>query len=315
MTATEYSRKMASLLTEQRNPQTMDIDQRSISEILQAIHREDKEAVAAVGRSLAQVERAVEWVVETFGRGGRLIYVGAGTSGRLGVLDAAECPPTFGTPHWMVQGIIAGGYTALYRAVEGAEDHAENGTAAIREKDVTDRDVVVGIAASSTTPFVVGAMREAARLGARTIFLTCNPDSSSSVEADLRIELLVGPEVITGSTRMKAGTATKLVLNMITTASMIKIGKVYSNLMVDLTASCNKLVDRAHRILVTLTGLSHEQAGMLLRRAGMRVKTALVMHFCNIDDPQEAERLLADHHGFVYKAIEEGKTLSGRRSS
>jgi N-acetylmuramic acid 6-phosphate etherase len=302
---TEYSRMMASLVTEQRNPRTTDIDRLSVREVLETIHREDHEALAAVGRSLAQVEKAVNLVVEAFRRGGRLIYVGAGTSGRLGVLDAAECPPTFGIPHGMVQGIIAGGYTALHRSVEGAEDHAENGAAAIREKEVCDLDVVLGIAASSTTPFVVSAIQEAARLGARTVFLTCNPTAEGAVQADVTIGLLVGPEVITGSTRMKAGTATKLVLNMITTTSMIRLGKVYQNLMVDLTATCNKLVDRAHRILLTLTDLTHEQAGALLTRAGMRVKTALVMHLCAVNC-EEADELLAKHNGFVYQAIQEG---------
>ncbi|MFH1737557.1 MAG: N-acetylmuramic acid 6-phosphate etherase [bacterium] len=300
---TSYSRKMQSLLTEQRNPRTMDIDRQSIGEILETIHREDHEALAAVGRSLPQVEQAVETVVNAFRKGGRLVYVGAGTSGRLGVLDAAECPPTFSSPPWMVQGIIAGGYTALHRAIEGAEDYSEHGAAAIQEKEVCNRDVVMGIAASGVTPFVLGALQKAADLGASTLFLTCTPTSDEQVKVDIKIVLLVGPEAITGSTRMKAGTATKLVLNMITTTAMIKIGKVYQNLMVDLTATCNKLVDRAHRILVTLTGLTYDEAGGLLSQADMRVKTALVMHICG-KNREEADILLAQHDGLVHRVIE-----------
>ncbi len=294
---------MASLLTEQRHPRTMDIDTWSTREILEQMHREDQAAVEAVGQVLPQVEQAVDLVFRAFRQGGRLIYVGAGTSGRLGVLDASECPPTFSSPHSMVHGIIAGGDTALRRAIEGAEDYPDNGAAEIRAKEVSEKDVVMGIAASSNTPFVVGALEEAHRLGAKTVFLTCNPNATWSFPLDVEIGVIVGPEIITGSTRMKAGTATKLILNMITTSSMIKIGKVYQNLMVDLTATCRKLVDRAHRILLTLTDLTYEEASELLNRADMRVKTALVMHFRHVDK-EEANRLLEEHRGHVYTAIE-----------
>jgi len=303
MTEDAYSQRMASLLTEQRHPRTTDIDTWSIRQIIEVMHEEDHQAVAAVGRALPDVEKATELVVEAFRRGGRLIYVGAGTSGRLGVLDASECPPTFSCPHHMVDGIIAGGDTALRRAIEGAEDYPENGAAEIRAKEVSEKDVVMGIAASCNTPFVVGALEQANRLGAKTVLLTCNPTAERSFPVDVAIELIVGPEIITGSTRMKAGTATKLVLNMITTTSMIKIGKVYQNLMVDLTATCRKLVDRAHRILLTLTNLTYEEAGELLVRADMRVKTAIVMHFRGVDK-EEANRLLERHGGHVRSAIE-----------
>ncbi len=303
---TAYSRKMAGLLTEQRNPNTLEIDRKSVREILELIHQEDRNAVDAVGQALPQVEQAVELVEQAFRKGGRLIYVGAGTSGRLGVLDAAECPPTFGASPEMVQGIIAGGYTALHRAIEGAEDHPENGAAAIREKQVGPKDVVMGIASSSVTPFVLGALHEARQLGARTIFLSCTPVLQENKPADVIIELLVGPEVITGSTRMKAGTATKLVLNMITTTSMIRIGKVYQNLMVDLTATCNKLRDRAHRILTLLTDLTYEQAGDLLTQANMHVKTALVMYLCK-KNREDAEKLLKQADGMVHRVLEKAK--------
>jgi len=301
-----YSRKMAGLLTEQRNLNTLEIDRKSVREILELIHQEDRSAVNAVGQALPEVEQAVNLVEQAFRKGGRLIYVGAGTSGRLGVLDAAECPPTFGSPLEMVQGIIAGGYTALHRAIEGAEDHAEDGAVAIREKQVGPRDVVMGIASSSVTPFVLGALQEARQKGAPTIFLSCTPIPQENRPADVVIELLVGPEVVTGSTRMKAGTATKLVLNMITTTSMIRIGKVYQNLMVDLTATCNKLRDRAHRILTMLTDLSYDQAGDLLIQADMRVKTALVMHLCK-KNREDAERILEEADGMIHRVLEKAQ--------
>lgn len=294
----------ASLLTEQRNPDTMKIDRLSTREILETIHREDYKAFHAIDSQMENIEHIVEFVVKAFRSGGRLIYIGAGTSGRLGVLDAAECPPTYGTNPDMVQGIIAGGWEALRRSIERAEDSAENGADEIAQKDVCNRDVVIGIAASSTTPFVIGGLVEAHRRGAKTVFLTCNPRSYILSEIDITINLLVGPEVVTGSTRMKAGTATKLVLNMITTTAMIRMGKVYQNLMVDLNATCNKLENRSRRILHLLAGLSESEADELLQRANGRVKTALVMHLRGISY-EEAEILIAESEGLIHPILED----------
>ncbi len=298
--------KMATFLTEQRNPDSMNIDVMSTREILEVMHNEDYNACRAVDSQLPQIEQAVELVTKAFQSGGRLVYVGAGTSGRLGVLDASECPPTFGVEPEMVQGIIAGGWLALRRAVEKAEDFPENGAAEIRDRHVDEKDVVCGIASSSTTPFVIGALQEARRRKAKTLFITCNPNPDSVSEADVTICLEVGPEIITGSTRMKAGTATKLVLNMITTASMIRIGKVFQNLMVDLNATCNKLDVRSRRIIHMLSGMSYEEADDLMQRAGCRLKTALVMHFCNMTR-EEAEKTIALHNGRIQDIIPRDK--------
>lgn len=291
------------LLTESVNPRTADIDTLEPRAILDRIHAEDLRAVAAVGDVLDDVAAAVERVVRAFRSGGRLIYVGAGTSGRLGVLDAAECPPTFGTDPSMVQGILAGAPEAMWRAREGAEDSPDDGAAAIAERDVGERDVVLGIAAGSTTPFVLGALREAIRRGAGTVFLTCVPPSDAPIarEVDVVIAPLTGPEVITGSTRMKAGTATKLVLNMVTTAAMVRFGKTYGNLMVDLQVTAAKLEDRGRRILRELLDMDYDEAGALLAEAGGRVKTALVMRRRGVGRG-EAERLLAEADGFLRKA-------------
>jgi N-acetylmuramic acid 6-phosphate etherase len=291
------------LLTEGVNPRTTDIDTLETRAILDRIHAEDIHAVEAVGEVLGDVAAAVERVVHAFESGGRLIYVGAGTSGRLGVLDAAECPPTFGTDPAMVQAILAGGPDAMWRSREGAEDASEDGAAAIAALEVDERDVVLGIAAGSTTPFVIGALREAIRRGATTVFLTCVPPADVPIagEVDLVIAPLAGPEAITGSTRMKAGTATKLVLNMVTTAAMVRMGKTYGNLMVDLQVTAAKLEDRGRRILRDLTGITYDEAGDLLRAAGGRVKTALVMKRRGVERG-EAERLLADAGGFLRKA-------------
>lgn len=291
------------LLTEKTNPRTTDIDMLDARAIVERIHAEDRRAVAAVGEVLEPVARTVEHVVRAFRSGGRLIYVGAGTSGRLGVLDASECPPTFGTDPEMVQGVIAGGHEALVRAKEGAEDVAEDGARAVAERSVRETDIVVGIAAGSTTPYVIGALEEARRRGATTVFLTCVPPEDIPIadEVDVVIAPLTGPEVVTGSTRMKAGTATKLVLNMITTAAMIRIGKTYGNLMVDLRVTSSKLEDRGRRILRELQGVDYDDAGMLLEAASGSVKTALVMHRRGVG-PEEAERLLAEAGGFLRKA-------------
>lgn len=294
------------LPTEGINPRTADIDTLEPRAILDRIHAEDRRAVEAVGEVLDEVAAAVDRVVRAFASGRRLIYVGAGTSGRLGVLDAAECPPTFGTDPAQVQAVLAGGPEAMWRAREGAEDSAESGAAAIAERAVERGDVVLGIAAGSTTPFVIGALREAIRRGAETVFLTCVPPSEVPIarEVDVVIAPLTGAEVIAGSTRMKAGTATKLVLNMLTTTAMIRMGKTYGNRMVDLKVTAAKLQDRGHRILRDLLEISYAEAEELLAAAGGSVKTALVMHRRGVDR-DEAERLLERAGGFLRKAWEE----------
>lgn len=279
-------------LTEQRNPATTDIDRLSALEIVRVINDEDHRIAPAVAGQLEQVARAVEMAEDTFRRGGRLIYVGAGTSGRLGVLDASEMPPTYGTDPRMVQGIIAGGERALTRAVEGAEDSREDGAAAVDAAEVGDIDFVFGIAASGSTPYVHGALTRAKQRGAKTGFLLCTPPQEWMLDVyDVVIAVLVGPEVVTGSTRMKAGTATKLVLNTITTGAMIRLGKVYGNLMVDLRATNQKLQDRSERILMETLDLDRASAAELLRDGGGSVKTAMVMHVCGVSSA-EATRLL-----------------------
>jgi N-acetylmuramic acid 6-phosphate etherase len=291
------------LPTEANNPRTADIDTLEPRAILDRLHAEDRRAVAAVGEALDSVAAAVDLVVRAFQAGGRLLYVGAGTSGRLGVLDAAECPPTFGTDPAMVQAILAGGPEAMWRSREGAEDSSEGGAAAVAEREIDERDVVFGIAAGSTTPFVIGALREAIRRGAATVFLTCVPAAEVPIasEVDVVIAPLTGPEAIAGSTRLKAGTATKLVLNMVTTTAMVRLGKTYGNLMVDLRVTAAKLEDRGRRILRDLLGVGYEEAGALLESAGGRVKTALVMHRRGVER-EEAERLLEAAGGFLRKA-------------
>ncbi len=293
------------LPTEGINPRTADIDTLEPRAILDRIHVEDVRAVEAVGEVLDAVAAAVGRVVRAFESGGRLIYAGAGTSGRLGVLDAAECPPTFGTDPSQVQAILAGGREAMWQAREGAEDSEADGAEAIAEREVDGHDVVLGIAAGSTTPFVIGALREAIRRGAATVFLTCVPPGDVPIagEVDVVVAPLTGPEAIAGSTRMKAGTATKLVLNMITTTAMIRLGKTYGNLMVDLRVTAAKLEDRGRRILRDLLGISYAEAEELLAAAGGRVKTALVMHRREVDR-EEAERLLERAGGFLRKAWE-----------
>jgi N-acetylmuramic acid 6-phosphate etherase len=278
--------------TEQHNPASAALDSISIRDAVGLINSEDLKAVQAVGRQVDAIARAVELVSQAFTRGGRLIYVGAGTSGRLGVLDAAECPPTFSSDPSMVVGVIAGGAAALQRSIEGAEDDPIAGAGAVGELNVNSTDVVMGIAAGGTTPFVHGAVREARQRNATTIFLACTAREHISVDADLFICLDTGPEVLTGSTRLKAGTATKLVLNTITTLAMVQIGKVYGNVMVDLDASKNaKLLDRAARIVMQFTSRDRDAALDLLEEAGGKVKRAIVMHYrhCN---PTQADQLL-----------------------
>jgi N-acetylmuramic acid 6-phosphate etherase len=264
--------------TERRNPQSADIDTFDASQLVDLFVAEDAMVSPAVGRARDAIGRAIELIESAFRRGGRLLYVGAGTSGRLGVLDASECPPTFGTPADMVQGIIAGGPPALVKSVEGAEDSAESGAAAIADRQVNGADIVVGIAASGTTPFVHGALQYARTVDARTVLLTCaEPPPGSNDRCDVVIHVDVGPELVTGSTRLKAGTATKLVLNMLTTGAMIRIGKTYGNLMVDLQATNAKLRDRGERIVMEVLGVNRDAARDAVRAARGKVRTAIVM--------------------------------------
>lgn len=288
--------------TEHRNPRTANIDELSTAEIVELINVEDTLVPRAVATQREPIAAAVDLIVDHFRQGGRLFYVGAGTSGRLGVLDASECPPTFGVKPSLVQGIIAGGRRALVRSIEGAEDHPEDGAAAIDQQRVTPRDVVVGLAACGLTPYVRGALHRARQIGAGTVFVTCAPEAVKSIPAQIVINPVVGPEVITGSTRMKAGTATKLVLNTLTTTAMIKLGKVYGNLMVDLRAVNNKLRDRSVRIVMEVTGLSRPRARALLARAEGRLKAALVMHFRQVGLKDALERL-DECDQFLRKAI------------
>lgn len=281
----------------------MRIDQLSTIEIVDLINAEDRMVAEAVGEERAAIARAVDIVVDCFQNSGRLFYVGAGTSGRLGVLDASEMPPTYGTDPEMVQGIIAGGYAALVRAQEGAEDNPADGAAVMDERGVRAGDFVLGIATSGTTPYVHGALRRARELGARTGFLLCTYPSQELIAThDVVIAPLVGPEVITGSTRMKAGTATKMVLNTITTSAMVRLGKVYGNLMVDLQVTCEKLRDRGQRILVETLGVERSHAADLLERAGGHVKTAIVMGSLDVNR-DEARQRLQDAGGVIASVV------------
>ncbi len=295
--------KWASLSTEQRNPASAHVDEASTLRILELLNQEDRKVPEAVNAVLPQVAEAVDLVSGALRSGGRLFYAGAGTSGRLGVMDAAECPPTFGTAPESVQGIIAGGERALLCAAERAEDRPEDGAAELRRRRLSARDIVMGIAASGVTPFVLGALAYARRTGAATVFFTCNREAAERVDADVRIVPGVGPEVITGSTRLKAGTATKLVLNMITTAAMVRLGKVYGNLMVDLTPTCEKLNDRARRILMETTGQSRDNCGRTLAEAG-DLKTAIVMSKRAVSK-ETARQLLMKNDGIVRLALED----------
>jgi N-acetylmuramic acid 6-phosphate etherase len=288
--------------TEKRNRRSEDIDRLSTVQIVKLINAEDRLVAPAVGKEYKQIAAAVDMIVKRFKKNGRLFYVGAGTSGRLGVLDASECPPTFGTSPLLVQGIIAGGKRALVRAVEGAEDKTNDGIKAINKHKISANDVVVGIAACGLTPFVRAALKEAMKKGAGTIFITCAPETVRDIPAQIIINPVVGPEVITGSTRMKAGTATKLVLNTLTTTVMIKLGKVYGNLMVDLMATNNKLRDRSVRIVSEMTSLSKPKAANLLKKAKGKVKAAIVMHFRKVS-LQQANEILNRCSESLRKAI------------
>ncbi len=310
MNENELFEQLQELLTEQRNPSSMEIDRASTEEILCIINNEDKKVAYAVEKEIPFIAQAVDLIVDALKQGGRLIYAGAGTSGRLGALDAVECPPTFGTDPSMIQGIIAGGREAMFRAVEGAEDRSELAVQDIKAMDVDNRDVVCGIAASLRTPYVGAAVKEAKSRGAKTIIITTNPRqklfepafSELAKAIDVAICPEVGPEVIMGSTRMKSGTAQKLVLNMLTSAAMIRLGKVYENMMVDLQMTNEKLKERAKRILMIATGATYEQAAEALVQSSFHVKTALVMLKLGITREQAEERLKLSN-GFVRMAL------------
>lgn len=298
----ELFRELEKLDTEQRNPDTREIDLADARKIATLINREDQKVADQVAGKLDRVAEAIEAVKDAFDRGGRLIYAGAGTSGRLGVLDAAECPPTFGTDPEQVVGLIAGGREAMFVAQEGAEDHESNGVKAIRQINVRKQDVVCGLAASGRTPYVHGALNEAGTIGCTTILVTTVPGEQISLDTDILIDIPVGPEAIMGSTRMKSATAQKMVLNMISTGAMIRSGKVYENVMVDLMLSNEKLKERAKRIIMNFTGRDYENAGRILSEAGGHVKTALLMALGDLDRNAAAE-LLQEHDGFIRKAF------------
>ncbi|MGC8748340.1 MAG: N-acetylmuramic acid 6-phosphate etherase [Candidatus Kapaibacteriota bacterium] len=312
MKANDLFKEISLLTTEQNNPRTRNIDIASTEEILHMINEEDKQVPFAVEKEIPNIALAVDMIVEAFRKGGRLFYVGAGTSGRLGIVDAAECPPTFGTQPEMVQGIIAGGKEAVFRAQEGAEDDEESGKEVISKFGIKYPDVVVGIAASGRTPFVRSALIEARSRGIKTIFIATSPIEKLrelGVEADVFICPVVGPEVIAGSTRMKSGTAQKLVLNMLSTASMVRLGKTYGNVMVDLQLTNNKLRERAKRIIMDLCGVDYATAQRALSEAEGKVKLALVMLLGKVDK-HTASRLLDESNGFVKIAIKKAKEMS-----
>ena len=301
MSKTVYD-EIKNLVTEAQNTATKNIDTASVETVLTLMNNEDKQVPEAVERELAYIAEAVKIIVKTFKKGGRLFYIGAGTSGRLGVLDASECPPTFGTDPGMVRGIIAGGDKALKSAMEGAEDDFDQGREDLKEAGFTSKDVVCGIAASKRTPYVIGAVEYARSIGAKTLYVTCNPRENFDIPVDVAICTVVGPEVVMGSTRMKAGTATKLVLNMLTTASMIRLGKTYGNMMVDLMMTSKKLEERSKRTVMLVTGVSYDESAEILKNANGHVKTALVMHLAGVSQ-EEAKARLVRADGFVRKAI------------
>lgn len=294
---------LSQLVSEGRNPDTMDIDLLPSLEIVKRINQQDKQVPQAVEKVLPQIAQAVDKITAAFKQGGRLIYMGAGTSGRLGILDASECPPTFGVSDQMVIGLIAGGPEALLKAKEGAEDSPQFGVEDLKRINFSAQDVVVGIAASGRTPYVIGALEYANTIGATTVALSCNPDSPIAEIAEIAISPIVGPEALTGSTRLKSGSAQKLVLNMLTTASMIRIGKSYQNLMVDVKATNEKLVARAVRIVMQATDCNKAQATAILEQTNYEVKLAILMILTdlNIDS---ARQKLAHQDGFLRKAVE-----------
>lgn len=290
------------LLTEQSNPLSQHLDRLSPLELVDLFNQEDQRTLEAIAAAREALAAAIEAIAHCLRQGGRLFYVGAGTSGRLGVLDAAECPPTFCTPPELVQGIIAGGASALVRSSEGLEDVFEDGEDAIATRHIHVTDAVLGITAGGTTPYVRGALAEARRRGATTLFIACVPKAQAPIEVDIDIRLPVGPEILAGSTRLKAGTATKMALNIISTGVMVQLGKVYGNRMVDVSVSNAKLQDRAVRTLCDLTDLNRDQAAQLLEKSNRQVKLALLMHWSQ-RSCEEARQLLADHDGHLQQAL------------
>jgi N-acetylmuramic acid 6-phosphate etherase len=298
------------LTTEARNPASEDLDGLTAQQIVQLINSEDAKIAAAVAEQSDAIAQAIDVIADRLENGGRLIYTGAGTSGRLGVLDASECPPTFNSQPWQVVGVIAGGYTALTTAVEGAEDNAELGAQDLKNLNFSKGDVLVGIATSGRTPYVIGGLEYAHSLGAFTVGVSCNRDSKLAAHCDLSIAVVVGPEVVSGSTRMKAGTATKMVLNMLSTGAMIRLGKTFGNLMVDLRASNTKLADRARRIVRAVTKLSPPDAEQLLRDCNGEVKTAIVSYDRGVS-AAEARELLTAAHGHLRSALQDHAAKNG----
>lgn len=295
--------KLDRLTTESRNQNTLNIDKVSTLEMVKIINNEDKKVAIAVENELPQIAEAIDGIVERINRGGRLIYIGAGTSGRLGILDASECPPTYGVSEELVQGIIAGGTEAIFRAKEGAEDSKELAIEDLKVKNLTENDTVVGLAASGRTPYVIGGLEYANKIGALTVSVTCNGDSEVSKVAKISIAPVVGAEVVTGSTRLKSGTAQKLVLNMLSTGTMIKLGKVYGNLMVDVRATNEKLVERAKRIVCEATGVEKSQAEEILSETNFDVKLAIFMILSGLNITQAKEKLSASK-GYIARAME-----------
>ncbi len=294
---------LSQMITEGRNPASQNIDELSTEAMLRVINDEDKKVALAVEAILPQIAAAVDAICAAFRAGGRLIYCGAGTSGRLGILDASECPPTFGTPREQVIGLIAGGHTAILQAVENAEDNREQGAQDLKDIRFSRHDILVGIAASGRTPYVLGALAYANELGATTVALTCNPDSAMAQVAAIALTPVVGPEIVTGSSRMKAGTAQKLVLNMLTTGAMIRSGKVYGNLMVDVEATNQKLVQRQVNIVMQATDCDDATARDALTACGGHCKTAILMVLAGLD-ADEAKALLSQHQGFIRQALQ-----------
>lgn len=294
--------ELSKLVTEQRNEATFNIDELNTVDMVRLINSEDKKVPLAVEKEVEYIAEAVDIVTNAFKNGGRLIYIGAGTSGRLGVLDASECPPTFGVPEGMVVGLIAGGLTALHKAVEGFEDHEEYGAKDLKNIDLTEKDVVCGIAASKRTPYVLGGLKYAKSMGAKTLAVVCNPRENLSFDVDTAICVVPGPEVITGSTRLKAGSSQKMVLNMITTSAMIKLGKVYENMMIDLQQNNLKLVERSKKIIMMASDATYDEAAMHLNNADGHVKTAIFLSLtdANVD---EAKFHLEKNGGFLKQAI------------
>lgn len=294
---------LGSLVSETRNPQTMDLDALSTLELVNRFNQQDTLVAQAVKETLPEVAKAVDAAAKALKAGGRIIYMGAGTSGRLGVLDASECPPTFGVPHGLVVGLIAGGPGALLKAVEGAEDNAQLGEDDLKDLNLTAKDLVVGLAASGRTPYVIGGLEYANRTGCTTVAISCNPGSPIAQVAAIAISPVVGPEALTGSTRLKSGTAQKLVLNMISTGAMVKFGKVYQNLMVDMQATNVKLVDRACRMVMEATGAGREEAEAVLKQTDHDVKPAILMILSGLDAAAARAKLDA-HSGFLRAALE-----------